>query len=277
MRNQEAEMRAVKAAQDIRRLLPLDHDVRIGIVLGTGWGDVLQLENVRELPFGEITGFDRLPAGIEGHARKLVHGTVEGRPVLALKGRMHLNEHPIGGFLNQMVRLQIEMLLQLGVRDLILTCAVGSLGRRFEVGQVCIVDGFVTVFAPTMPLYGGEFCSPEDALSEDLRRIAGQQGICLPQGAAFGGHAMLRGPFFEGRKYDKALLAASGASVVGMSVLPEACVAALYPGVRVLALAFVTNDDAEEHSHEENQRRAKASADRLGEYLAGIVGRLPVR
>ena len=87
---------------------------------------------------------------------------------------------------------------------------------------------------------------------------------------------MVRGPFFEGRKYDKTTLARTGASVVGKSVLPEACVASVYDGVRVLALSFVTNDDVEEHSHEENQRAAKAAAPKLGDFLSEVIGKLPL-
>jgi purine nucleoside phosphorylase len=83
---------------------------------------------------------------------------------------------------------------------------------------------------------------------------------------------MLRGPNFESRKYDKRTLRRCGAKVVGMSVLPEACVAMLFKErVRVLALGYVTNNDVEEHSHQMNVGRAKDQSDRLGEYLTSIV------
>jgi len=274
MRNQEAENRARQAAACIRQRFSLTEDVRIGVILGTGWGEVLRLENAQELPFAEIPGFEDLPPGVEGHARKLVFGTIGDRPVLALKGRLHLNEHPVGAALCQMVRLQVEMLLHLGVEALILTNAVGGLATRVEVGDIVIVDGFVTLFAPPMPLYGGEFCSPEDALNKKLQRLA--LGWGEPLDVKTGGLVMVRGPFFEGRKYDKGNLARTGASMVGMSVLPEACVAALYEGVRVLALSFVTNDDIEEHSHDDNQRAAKAAAAKLGGFLTEVIGKLPI-
>jgi len=274
VRNQEAEARARQAAAYIRQKLSLTEEVRIGVILGTGWGDTLKLENVQEIDFAEIPGFEKMPPAIEGHARKLVYGTVAGRPVLALKGRLHVNEDPVGERQYPLVRLQVEMLLQLGVYVLILTCAAGGLAGRVDVGDIVIIDGFVTLFAPTMPLYGGEFCSPEDALNRKLARIAFDLGE--EDGIKTGGHVMLRGPFFEGRKYDKCNLARTGASVVGMSVLPEACVAALYDGVHVLALAFVTNDDVEEHSHDDNQRAAKAAAAKLSGYLTKVIGKLPL-
>ncbi len=248
---------------------------KVGLVLGTGWGDVLDLREPREIPFGQLPGFEKLRS-LEGHARRVVCGELAGRKVVALRGRVHLNEAPHDPALAEMVRLQIEMLLQLGVDKLILTCAAGALGGELRVGDICVVDGLITVFAPDMPLYGGEFHSPEDTLDPELGRLAVSAAHSAEPtlDAKFGGHVMVRGPFFEGRRYDKRLLAAAGAKVVGMSVLPECCVAALYPGTKVIALAFVTNSDAEEHSHEANLERSKRSAAALGAYLTRIVAGL---
>ncbi|MBI5023280.1 MAG: purine-nucleoside phosphorylase [Candidatus Magasanikbacteria bacterium] len=288
MRNSEREAVAVEAANTVRQLTQLpfpfehDDDGPIGLVLGTGWGDVLSVTNPFKIALSQIPGFSKINH-LEGHARELVVGQVGNKRVLALRGRIHLNEAPADPELYKMVRLQIEMLLQLGVKNLILTSAVGALKPptasvgnvgcdRLAVGDICVVDGFVTLFAPQMPLWGGEFCSPEDALDEQLQKIA--RIYCHDLCANTGGHVMLTGPWFEGRKYDKRFLAQTGAKVVGMSGLPEACVAALYPGVRVLYLCFVTNDDVEEHSHEENLARAKVASSKLGGYLERVIGRI---
>ena len=177
-----------------------------------------------------------------------------------------------------MVRLQTEMLFHLGVRNLIITSAVGALPQsvptKFGVGDICVINGFVTVFAPEMPLWAGEFFSPEDVLNEELQQIAFKERGKLT--AHSGGYVMVRGPFFEGRRFDKNFLASTGASVVGMSMLPEACVAALYKddGVRVLGLAFVTNDAVQEHSHEDNLVCAGAASKYLGGLLKRIVNKL---
>lgn len=247
----------------------------IGLILGTGWGDVLQIENPYRISLADIPGFGALTK-LEGHARELMIGRVSGRQVLVLRGRIHLNEVPADPELFKMVRLQVEMLLQLGACQLILTSAVGALRPQngampLSVGDVCAIDGFVTLFAPDMPLWAGEFCSPEDTLNLRLREIAlAERGELR---VSVGGHVMVRGPFFEGRRYDKRLLAQTGASVVGMSILPEACVAALY-GARVLALGFVTNSDIETHSHETNLAQAKSAAAKLGGLLERIVRRM---
>ncbi len=277
MRHAKSEEAAKKAAEFLKkRLPPLMPNPTVGLVLGTGWGDTLQLERVRRIPFQEIPGFGALDP-LEGHAREVICGTLGEVPVVALRGRIHLNERPADAELHAMVRLQIEMLIQLGVKTLILTCAAGSLQPEIKVGNIVLINGFVTIFAPEMPMFAGEFFSPEDTIDRELMtRIYQLHG---PLALRRGGHVMLRGPFFEGRRYDKSilrLLVPDGrVGVVGMSVLPEACVASLYPDVRTVPIAFVTNTDSEEHSHEENQLRAKAQSEHLGNLLAQIISLTP--
>ncbi len=274
MRNKEREAEARLAAEFIRKELDLSegHTVHAGLVLGTGWGDTLKLEQSRSVSLDKVPGFESL-GSLEGHARSLVYGTIAGKNVLALRGRVHLNESPSGDALPKMVRLQVEALFQLGVRNLVITSAVGSLTKGIGVGDLVVVDGFLTVFAPPMPLWAGEFCSPEDMLDEGLQTLAhaAARDIRTHKGC----YAMVRGPFFEGRKYDKQFIRDSGASVVGMSMLPEACIAALY-NVKTLGLSFVTNNHLEEHSHEENLARAKLNSQKLGGFLCNVIEGLPV-
>lgn len=291
MRNREREKVASYAAFfvseqfcDQGRKWPSPGSEPIGLILGTGWGDVIIIEDPIAIQFGEIPGFQGL-GSLEGHARQLVLGKLAGKDVAVLRGRIHMNEAPNDSEIPKMVRLQTEMLFKLGVRKLIVTSAVGALpspalpitmqtSGPFGVGEVCAVDGFVSLYAPVMPIWAGEFCSPDDILDASLRHTAIMERGSLV--VKEGGHAMVHGPPFEGRRYDKRLLAASGASVVGMSMRPEACVAALYKeeGVRVLGLGFVTNDDVAEHSHDDNLARAKAASAQLGGFLTRIVTRL---
>lgn len=286
--HEPSKQRAIKAADFLREHLKIDegNQPEVGLVLGTGWGDVLEFDAERRVSFEDIPGFGKLEE-LEGHAREVVCGTISGKNFVALRGRVHLNERPADPGLHSDVRLQLEMLVHLGVKKFIITCAVGSLVPSVKVGDVIFPDGFVTLFAPEMPLFAGEFCSPEDAIDQDLRMaVLNNEAYKSPLRLGSGGHVMVRGPFFEGRKYDKKLLASrvativsgmimesTGAIVVGMSVLPEACIAALYEA-KVLPVAFVTNTASEEHSHEENQRRAREKAAHLGALLGKIVERM---
>lgn len=266
MRNQRAEALAQDAAEYIGSTLGVDSGP-IGVVLGTGWGDRLHLDNRREVSFERVPGFGRLSA-LEGHSRMFVAGSCFGKQVIALSGRVHLNEAPADPMVHQMCRLQIEALMRLGVRKLIVTCAAGALpDTSIEVGNLVFIDGFLTLFAPDMPLFAGEFCSPEDVLSIRNSHIA---SASYAGGTKEGIYAMVRGPFFEGRRCDKRALSQAGADIVGMSTLPEACIAALY-GADVQALAFVTNDTDEMHDHKTNLRRAAEASRHLGLCLSKIV------
>lgn len=272
-RNAEREKVADLAALYVKRNRPFagtDARPPIGFILGTGWGDTITVADCGRISLQNIPGFNAM-GHLEGHARELLVGTLAGRRVYVLRGRIHMNEAPDDPEIPKMVRLQTEMLMQLGVRTLIITSAVGSLRGSLNVGQIGVIDGFVTLFAGVMPLWAGEFCSPEDTLSSELRRIAHEvRGELVTKDV---GYVMTRGPFFEGRRYDKALLAATGAGVVGMSMLPEACIAALYDA-KTLCLGFVTNDDVAVTSHEDNLAAAHASAKHLGDFLARIVERV---
>lgn len=163
--------------------------------------------------------------------------------------------------------------IHLGASRIIITSAVGSLVREMRVGDVAVVNGLIQLFVPPLPLCPGEFCSPEDALDPTLRLRALDIKDFRQLHVKLGGHAMVRGPNFEGRKYDKAFLAKTGASVVGMSMLPEAAICSLYldEGVQALGLGFVTNDAVEAHSHELNQKRARDAQSLLGAYLTELI------
>jgi purine-nucleoside phosphorylase len=61
-----------------------------------------------------------------------------------------------------------------------------------------------------------------------------------------------------------------GATVVGMSTVPEA-VAAIALGMRVLGLAFATNAAGVPVSHEEVLAASKAASDTIGRVLLDLV------
>ncbi len=253
-------------------------DITVGLVLGTGWGDALVLHGSTQIPFGEIPGFEALGA-LDGHRRVLEIGFLdEARdtpPVAVLRGRVHMNEDPRDPAVPRMVRLQVAMLCELGARRLVLTCAAGSLTSRFRVGDLAYLQSFVMFGNEEMPLWAGEFVSPEDALARGLAdyaiTAAERTGLVLHEDSA---HAYVRGPHFEGRSHDKGTIKRLGATTVGMSVKPECCVAALY-GAQALGIAFITNDDVEAHEHETNVARAKAAGGKLGAFLSGLVSILP--
>jgi purine-nucleoside phosphorylase len=84
-----------------------------------------------------------------------------------------------------------------------------------------------------------------------------------------GVYAAVSGPSYE-TKAETRMMHRLGATVVGMSTVPEA-VAARALGMRVLGLAFATNAAGASVSHEEVLVASKAASDAIGRVLLDLV------
>jgi purine-nucleoside phosphorylase len=263
----------------LRKLLGIGDDdtIETALVLGTGWGDAIEVEDDVIVPMGYLRFFNDLPL-LASHKRQYELGTIGGRRVLVLRGRLHLNDDTYDPMVRAMVMMQTDLLLRLGAKTLIVTNAAGSLTSDIAPKSILAIDGFVSLFTPVPLLFGGEFCTPDDTLDDELMKIADSERAELK--IRRGSYAMVRGPHFEGRRYDKMMMHRLGAHSVGMSTLP-ACITVAYRnehhgyGVRVLALSFITNDPHEEMSDDLHRRRIKEMAEPLSAFLKRILGRLP--
>jgi len=266
------------AAKATKHSLNISNKPVLGVVLGTGLNKSVKLENSIHFPLKDLKCFESL-YHLKGHPRELVYGYINGIPMLTLNGRIHLNELP-GDNVEQglMVRMQIEIMIKLGIKMLITTCAAGSLSttKNIQVGDVVLIDGFLSLFTPAMPHFVGEFVSPENILANNLgplvKKIA-DQNIKKPRKTVAGIYAMLRGPQFEGIKVDKRALATMGADCVGMSVYPECSIAALHK-ISTIALAFITNDDKAKHSHEKNLKTMLNLEEQNSNFLTQLATKL---
>jgi len=267
---------AAKVAKRLRE----DHGIKpesfdAGIELGSGFGDALTFDKVHaNIPMKGISEFMSLSRyDIPHHARTIVIGELGGKLVIAQRGRVHMNEDPDDpATINRMVRLQIELMIHLGIKRLILTAAVGSTGRKesyFRIGEICVVDELITRWAGDLPLYSGEFHNPEICLDKELRAKALAAATEAGLSAKPGRHIMYRGPLFE-TPHDKRLMAQEGGDVVGMSVLPECCIASLY-SLPTVALTCITDAESETPDHEMHVRRLKESSARLGGMITKLV------
>jgi len=225
------------------------------VILGSGWGQVVEslMEVESGISFGEIPGFPE--STVEGHAGRLLMGSIEGVRAWVMQGRFHYYE----GYDMQEVTFPIRVFARLGVRAVLLTNAAGGIAPTFRPGQLMLIRDHIN-FMGVHPLRGpnlGEFGKrfPDMTEAWDLRlrqcfsEAAGELGMPLPEGV----YLAVQGPSFETPAEVRAF-ARLGADAVGMSTVPE-CLVARHSGLMVTGLSCITNLAAHEGgevlSHEE--------------------------
>lgn len=208
-----------------------------GLVLGTGLGPVADLiSNPVTVPYAHIPGF---PKGqVSGHSARVVVGMMGKARVFIMQGRAHYYEKGDASIM----RVPIETMAALGIKNLILTNAAGSLLEEVPPGSLSLITDHINL-SGVNPLIGvsddSRFVPMVDAydplLREALRQAATHSGVTLHEGL----YQWFPGPSFE----TPAEIRASkmlGATLVGMSTVPEVILARRI-GLRVAALSMVTN------------------------------------
>jgi inosine/guanosine/xanthosine phosphorylase family protein len=248
---------------------------RVGIVLGSGLGPVLgdDLEESASFPFVDLPGFP--PPGVPGHAGRLIVGRLAGVPVAAFSGRVHFYE----GHGMEVPALLPRLASSLGAHTMVLTAAVGGLEPGLASGSVVVLRDHLNMMGAA-PLRGWRFTDgtpafidTHDVYDRELRRQALDSAASLGIPAVEGVYAAMSGPAYE-TPAEVSMLQRLGATVVGMSMVPEALPAAAL-GMRVLGLCSVTNAFGDTVSHEEVIRVSNETAVAIGRLLVDLFPRLP--
>jgi len=247
----------------------------IAVVLGSGLGNFVQtVEKAVTIPYGELQGFP-VP-GVAGHAGSLLIGEIAGAPVAVMAGRSHYYEH--GN--SDAMRPALGTLKALGVRDLVLTNAAGSVREDFPPASVMLITDHIN-FGNRNPLIGqpgnerfvGLSGAYDRKLREDALRAADAERIDLHQGV----YMWFSGPTFETPAEIRAARIL-GADAVGMSTVPEV-ILARFLGLRVLAFSVITNLGAgmaaEELSHEVTTDTAPIGGAKLARILQRMFSAWP--
>jgi purine-nucleoside phosphorylase len=212
----------------------------VALVLGSGlgaFGERLGAPTV--VPYAEIPHWP--PSGVIGHAGKLVAGTVSGRRVLALSGRVHLYE----GHDQSTVTFATRVIGRLGVKTVILTNAAGGIRTTFRPGALMLITDHINLQG-TNPLmganderFGRRFPDMSEVYSRRLRGQADAAARTLGLALEHGVYVALTGPSYETPAEIRALRVL-GADAVGMSTVPEAIVAR-HMGLEVLGISCISN------------------------------------
>ena len=274
-RNSSAYERVEEAAASVRarcRVLP-----QTAIVLGSGLGDFADtLLDAIATPYGEIPHW---PASkIVGHAGRLVVGTVAGKRVAALSGRVHFYEgHDLAT-----VVFAVRVMGRLGVKHVILTNAAGGINTGFAQGALMVIDDHINLLG-TNPLigpnderFGDRFPDMSEVYSLRLRAIADEAARARGIQISHGVYVIVHGPSYETPAEIRAFRTL-GADAVGMSTVPEA-IAARHMGMEVLGISCITNMAAgvlpTPLVHDEVMETARRVRGSFTALLEGIIERL---
>ena len=232
-------LEAVEAAAAIVRALSASTP-EVAIVLGTGLGGLAgEIDVKTSVAYEDIPGFPH--STVESHAGRLLFGTLGGKRVVAMQGRLHRYE----GYSLQQVTFPIRVLRALGARTLVVSNACGGMNPFWQAGDLMLIADHINLLGDN-PLIGtnddrlgARFPDMSAPYDEELRALARDvavnQRIVLREGV----YVAVAGPNLETRA-EYRMLRAIGADVVGMSTVPEVIVA-LHGGMRVLGLSIITD------------------------------------
>jgi len=213
---------------------------KVAMVLGSGLGFLGDLvENATAIPYGEIPHFKASTA--PGHKGQLVFGTLSGRPVAVMQGRMHHYE----GYSFDDVSYAVRVLRLLGCDTLIVTNAAGCVNTAWKAGDLMLITDHIKLGSESplrgenIPEFGVRFPDMSTIytprLQEVARKVAAEQGVDLREGVYFYFH----GPQYETPAEIRAVRVL-GADAAGMSTAPEAIVAR-HAGMEILGFTLLSN------------------------------------
>jgi purine-nucleoside phosphorylase len=242
---------AVEAAEFIKQKYP--RAIETAIVLGSGLGALAdELENAVSVQFEQIPHFAK--ATVEGHAGRLVLGELAGVPLAVQAGRFHYYE----GYDMQQVVFPIRMFGRLGVKNLILTNAAGSLNTDMPQGSLMLITDHLNLMGANPLLgknderFGPRFPDMTETYDPEFQQIATEEASNIAhdrferrqddRATAFlhrGVYCGLSGPTYE-TPAEIHMYRLLGADAVGMSTVPEAIVAR-HQRMRILGISCITN------------------------------------
>jgi purine-nucleoside phosphorylase len=247
MQNQK---KVQKCADALKSMLPRRFAPTIGIVLGTGLGNLSAcLSSVVEIPYAELPGFPEstvrshqgsFAAGYWGGGA-FADGTGTGIPVLMQQGRCHIYE----GRSPKEVCMGVRVMALRGIRALIVTNAAGAINPRYDVGGLMLIEDHINFIGqspltgPNEDEWGPRFPDMSRAYDPEMGRILEKAALRLGVRLEKGVYACVPGPQLETRAETR-FLRMAGADAVGMSTALEV-IAARHMGVHVAGISILTN------------------------------------
>lgn len=218
-----------------------DFEPEIGIILGTGLGGLVEdIEILHSLMYSNIPNFPI--STLEFHSGKLIFGTLSGKKVVAMQGRLHYYE----GYDMKQITFPVRVMKMLGIQKLFVSNASGALNPEYRKGDLMIIHDHINMQSDN-PLRGRNTSSlgprfpdmsePYDrTMIEKGMEIAHKNNIRCHSGV----YVSVNGPNLETRA-EYRFLRLIGADSVGMSTVPEVIVAN-HMDLPVFAISVLTDE-----------------------------------
>lgn len=213
---------------------------RVGIILGTGLGGLVEKISVSEsLAYEDLPHFPR--STVEGHAGRLLFGQLGKKDVAVMQGRVHFYE----GYSPQRVTFPVRVLKKIGIEILIISNAAGGLDPLYAPGDVMLICDHINLtgqnplIGPPLETLGPRFPEMTAVYDRELIRLAEEAAMEEKLHLQKGVYVGVAGPSLE-TPAETRFLRMIGGDAVGMSTIPEV-IAAVHCGLRILAFSAISN------------------------------------
>ena len=243
---------------------------QVAMILGSGLGflgDVV--EDPICVSYRDIPHFKASTA--PGHKGQLVFGTLRGKRVAVMQGRMHHYE----GYSYEEVGYAVRVLRLLGCETLVVTNAAGCVNTQWKAGDLMLITDQIKIFMESplrgenIPQFGPRFPDASHlytpALQDAARAAARDLGIDLKEGV----YMYFPGPQYE-TPAEVRFARTAGADAVGMSTAPEVITAA-HCGMQVLGFTLVSNMAAGILDQPLSEQEVLDAAEAAKEKFSGLI------
>lgn len=248
-------------------------EAETAITLGSGLGGLC--DNIvaeATIPYAMLPYFP--VSTVSGHDGEFVFGTLGGKRVVAMRGRVHYYE----GYSPEEVVMPVRLMRMLGAEKLILTNVSGAVNPAYGVGELIALKGHIASFVPS-PLrgenaeeFGVRFPDMSEVYSLRIRKI--MQEIASELGFEYkeGVYLQAPGPQYETPEEVRAF-GLLGADLVGMSTAIEA-VAAKHAGMEICGVSCVANMACGVGSGKLSHEEVKAAAAKSSPLFVKLITEL---
>lgn len=238
-----------------------------GIILGSGLGNLANIiDSPIIIPYSDIPDFPKTT--VAGHLGRLYFGKIGLHKVICMQGRFHLYE----GIDPYLIFKIMQILKELGVKNLIITNAAGSLNPSIPEGSIMLIKDHINLSGENPLINANErpyFPSLSDAytkkMREKIKEIASLYDISIYEGV----YIMVMGPNFETEAEIK-MYQSFGGDAIGMSTVPEV-ISAVQQEMKVLAFSIISNMGTGITSNETNHNSVLLTVEKSCHSLQTLI------